>query len=331
MKKKPTPAMNELLIKSGSKKREEALAAQYQLAVALANPLRDGVMPGDTLDGIFEKVTLGPGVAPEFPLSFLAPGSEKDYVAYTIPNHGMLPYKNIEGDYVMVPTYDIGNTIDWNAKYARDARWDIVGKALRVMEAGVTKKISDDGWHTILAAGVDRNVIVYDSAAAAGQFTKRLVSLMKTVMRRNGGGNSTSINRGKLTDLYVSPEAMEDIRDWGVDQVDEMTRREIYTAPDGSVSRIFQVNLHDMDELGEGQEYQGFYLNQLGAALGTSDVELVVGLDLSSQDSFYMPVREELQVFPDETMHRQKRAGYYCWMELGFAVLDGRRVLLGSF
>lgn len=41
------------------------------------------------------------------------------------------------------------------------------------------KKINDDAWHTLLAAGLDRNVVVYDSAATAGQFTKRLVSLMK--------------------------------------------------------------------------------------------------------------------------------------------------------
>ena len=80
----------------------------------------------------------------------------------------------------------------------------------------------------------------------------RLVSLLKTVMRRNGGGNSASNNRGLLTDLYVSPEAMEDIRNWGVDQVDEVTRREIYTAADGSVKQdIFGVNLHDLDELGD--------------------------------------------------------------------------------
>jgi hypothetical protein len=118
---------------------------------------------------------------------------------------------------------------------------------------------------TLLAAGVDRNIVVYDSDAATGQFTKRLVSLMKTVMRRNGGGNSASNNRGMLTDLYVSPEAMEDIRNWGVDQVDEVTRREIYTAADGSVNRVFGVNLHDLDELGDGQEYQLFYENTLSA------------------------------------------------------------------
>jgi len=155
---------------------------------------------------------------------------------------------------------------------------------------------------------------------------------MKTVMRRNGGGNSTSNNRAQLTDLYVSPEAIEDIRNWGLDQVDEITRREIYVANDGagSLTRIFGVNLHALDELGEGQEYQLYYQNVLGGTFPAGDVELVVGIDQSKRDSFIMPVREQVQIFEDESLHRQKRAGYYGWAEQGFAVLDNRRVILGS-
>jgi hypothetical protein len=201
---------------------------------------------------------------------------------------------------------------------------------MEVLESSFVKKMNDDGWHTLLAAGVDRNIVVYDSDASAGLFTKRLVSLMKTVMRRNGGGNSASNNRGLLTDLYVSPESMEDIRNWGIDQVDEVTRREIYTAADGTLNRVFGVNLHDLDELGEGQEYQLFYSNILSGTLPGSKSEIVVGLDLRKRDSFIMPVREQVQIFEDETLHRQKRAGFYGWAEQGFAVLDNRRVLLGS-
>ena len=171
---------------------------------------------------------------------------------------------------------------------------------MEVLEAQFTKKMNDDGWHTLLAAGVDRNIVVFDSDADAGQFTKRLVSLMKTVMRRNGGGNSASNNRGILTDLYVSPECMEDIRNWGVDQVDEITRREIYTAADGNVNRVFGVNLHDVDELGEGQEYQDFYDNVLSGTIDAGDSEVVVGLDLRKRDSFIMPVRQEVQIFEDD-------------------------------
>ena len=326
----PSPELTELLKRSGSANREESLNANAEFAKALELPLRQGVLSGNILDGIFEAVQLAPGATPEFPLDFLSPGSERDFVAYTIPNHGYIPERHVEGDYVMVPTYDVGASIDYLLKYARDARWDVVGRAMEVLESQFVKKMNDDGWHTLLAAGVDRNIVVFDSDADAGQFTKRLVSLLKTVMRRNGGGNSASNNRGQLTDLYVSPEAMEDLRNWNVDQVDEVTRREIYTAADGAVNRVFGINLHDLDELGVGQEYQQFYSNTLGASMGGSDTEIVVGLDLRKRDSFIMPVRQEVQIFEDDTLHRQKRAGFYGWAEVGFAVLDNRRVLLGS-
>jgi len=330
---KPDDHFIELIQRSGSVDKNEALAAQRELAVALETPLRKGVLVGDVLDGIFEKIQMAPGSAAEFPLDLLAPGTENQHVAYTNPGHGRIPERAVEGDYVMVPTYTVASSIDYLLRYAREARWDVVGRAMQVLEAGFVKKMNDDGWHTLLAAGVDRNVMVYDADAAVGQFTKRLISLMKTVMRRNAGGNSGSLNRGKLTDIYLSPEALEDIRNWGLDQVDEVTRREIYQAGDdgAAITRIFGVNLHDTDELGADQEYQNFYVDQLAGTFTGSDVELVVGLDQSSNDSFIMPVKQDVQVFEDDAMHRQQRAGFYGWAEIGFAVLDNRRILLGGF
>ena len=50
----------------------------------------------------------------------------------------------------MVPTYDIGASIDYLLKYARDARWDVVGRAMEVLEGSFVKKMNDDGWHTFL-------------------------------------------------------------------------------------------------------------------------------------------------------------------------------------
>ena len=331
---RPDDQFIDLIKRSGSADKNEAVAAQRELAVALETPLRKGVLVGDVLDGIFEKIQMEPGSAAEFPLDLLAPGTEGDHFAYTNPGHGRIPERAVEGDYVMVPTYSVASSIDYLLRYAKEARWDVVGRAMQVLEAGFTKKMNDDGWHTLLAAGVDRNVLVYDADASAGQFTKRVVSLMKTVMRRNAGGNSGSLNRGKLTDLYLSPEALEDIRNWGVDQVDEVTRREIYQASDdgAAITRVFGVNLHDMDEVGEDQEYQNFFTTQLGGSLGpSSDKELIIGLDLSASDSFIMPIKQDIQIFEDEALHRHQRAGFYGWAEIGFAVLDNRRILLGSF
>lgn len=331
--KKPTSEMNALLVRSGSNDYEIARAAQRELAKALTMPLRQGVMKGDNKAGIFQQVDFQAGAATEFPLDFLTPGTEKEFVAYTIPNVGRIPERHIEGDYVMVPTYDVGNSIGWNLKYSRDARWDIVGRAMMVMEAGFVEKANKDAWHVLLAAGVGRNLVTYDDNATAGLFTKRLVALMKTIMRRNAGGNSTSMNQGKLTDLYMSPEGLEDIRSWDISQVDEMTRREIFVASgdEAALTKIFGVTLHDLDELGVGQEYQLYYANVLGGTYPSDKVELVVGLDLVNTDSFVHPVRAPIEIFEDPTLHRQRRAGVYGWTEYGYGSLDSRRILLGAF
>jgi len=312
-----------------------ARVAQRELAMALQEPLRQGIMDGDIVGawGIFTPINFEAGQIIEFPLDFLVPGTESEYSAYTIPNYGRIPEKHIEGDYVTVPTYDVGASIDWALKYARDARWDVLTRAMAVFENMFVRKMNSDAWRCIIAAGVDRNLLAYDSNAPAGFFTKRLVSLLKTSMRRSGGGNLASLNQIKLTDLFMSPEGMEDIRTWDLTQLDDVTRRTVFIAEnDGGLNNIFGVDLHELDELGENQSFQTYYTS-LGGSLQGTDVELVIGLDLTDRvgSSFVMPVRSPLEVFEDEALHRQRRHGYYGWQEHGFATLDNRRVIFGSF
>lgn len=335
---KPTDKQIALLKRTGSDNKAEALEAMHALAVALQVPLRSALLDGDILGGIYAPEVLDPSATAEYPLDFYQTSDENDFVAYMLPSEGALPQRAIVGDAVTVTTYDVGNAIDWPLKYATSARWNIVARAMEVLEGGFVKKMNTDGWRVIIAAGAGRTdynsgaPMVYDSAATAGQFTKRLVSLMKTTMVRLAGGNSATPNRGRLTDLYISPEALEDIREWDADQVDDLTRREIFTASEdgGPMARIYGVNLHPLDELGVGQEFQTYFAT-LGASMGTSDEEIVVGLDLSHGDSFVMPVKRPLSIFEDDMLHRRQKAGFYGWQEHGFAALDGRRVLLGSF
>ena len=332
IKQRPSEEFITLLKRSGSSDKAIAIEAQREIAKALETPLREGVLFGDIVTNIYEAMPLEPGASPEFPLDLLAPGTEGDHIAYTNPGNGRIPERHVEGDYVMINTYGISSSIDFLLKYAREANWNVVGRAMQVLEASFVKKINDDGWHTLLAAAVDRNILVFDADAAAGQFTKRLVSLMKTVMRRNGGGNSVT-SPGRLSDLYLSPEAIEDIRNWGVDQLDEVSRREIYVANDDgpALTRVFGVNLHDVFEFGDGQEYQKYFTSDLSGSLASSDVELVIGLDQAANDSFVMPVKKQVEIYEDEGLHRHQRQGYYGWAEIGFGVLDNRRVLAGSF
>lgn len=326
--------MRKLLALSGSNDFSVARAASRELAIALTLPLKKGVMKGDIINGIYEAIKFAPGTSIEFPLDIVAPGTEKDFAAYTIPNHGRIPERTVEGDYVMVPTFDVGSSIDWLIKFSRDARWDVVTRAMEVLEASFVRKANNDGWKVILTAAKNRGIMVYDDVATAGLFTKRLVALSKTVMRRNAGGNSTSTNQGLLTDMYLSPESLEDVRTWDLTQVDDFTRREIWLANkengEYSLTNVFGVNLHDIDEFGVNQEYQLYFTGTLSGTLASNKTELAIGLDLSKDDSFVMPVRQEIQVFEDESLHRQRRAGYYGWGEHGFAVLDARRVIAMS-
>jgi hypothetical protein len=324
------PEMVELLVRASSNDQNVARAAQREIAKALELPLRQGILAGNVIDGIFEPIPMPVGAAPEFPLDILAPGTEKEFVAYTIPYHGRIPERTLEGDYIMVPTYEVGSSIDWPLRLASRARWDIVGRAMEIFEASFVKKLNNDGWHTLLAAGADRGLVVFDGNAGQGRFTLRLISLLQQAMRRHAGGNTTAIRRGRLTDLYMSVESLEDMRSWTLAEVDEVTRREIFQSEDGALNRIYNVNLHDLIEFGVGQEYQNYYLNELHATLASGDVELVVGLDMQRADSFVMPITAELEVFEDDNMHRQRRAGVYGWAEHGFAVLDNRRIILGS-
>lgn len=308
-----------------------AAPAQRALAVALQTPLRKAVLEGNIHAGIFAReawdISQGP---PEYAIDLIAPGTEGEYAAITMPDIGAIPMSRVEGDRIYVNTYRIGNGIEVPLNFLRRVNWNVLGRMMEVLDAGFTMKMNDDAWHVLLKAAGQRNVLVYDADASQGNFTPRLITLAKTIMRRNGGGNSNSVNRSKLTDLYLSPEALDDIRSWGLNYVPDAIRAQIYTAPDGGM-KIYDVNLHDIDELGVGQEFQSYFTGTLGYSLQASDVELCIGLDLSKNDSFVMPETQPVQIFEDNTLHRQGLFGLYGSAEVGWGALDTRRIIACSF
>lgn len=336
MNKRPirlSPENIELLRATAHEDPNIALAAQRAFAQALTEPLRQGIFDEDNLVAgggrIYAPAVLAPGAQANFQLDFVRPGTEDiDFTAFTMPKQGRIPERHVEGDELWVPTFRIANAIDWDLRYARDARFDVVQRALEVYRMGFVRKINEDGWHTLLAAANSRGLVVNDAAAQQGQFTKELVSKMQTSMTRNAGGNGQA---GRLTDLYVSMEAVEDIRAWDISEIDDVTRREILSSAGENMMRLYGTNIHSMTEYGVGQEYQLFIVNVLGRPVPANEEEFVVGLDLSTNDSFVQPIRQELQTFEDPTLHRQLRAGLYGTMEHGFAVLDNRRLQLGTF
>lgn len=306
--------------------------ASMDFAEAVAVPLREVLLSGDIINGIYTPVDFTNQPQVIYPLDLLTPGDEAEFKAYVVPDQGDLPHAAVYGDYVSIPTYRVANTIDTSLRFIKDANWAVIRRMLQILEAGMIKKMNDDGWQCIISAANDRNVIVYDVNAVQGQFTPRLISLMQTYMMRNGGGNSATTNKSKLTDLYLSPEAHMDIRAWGLDLIPDGVRQAIYYANQNSsdLINIFGVNLHAIHEFGVNQEYQLYWTNTLSGSLSTqNDLEIVVGLDLG-KEAFIMPVKEDVKVFEDNTFHRRGQFSLYSDAWIGMACLDSRAALLGS-
>lgn len=328
----PDKALAELIKRSGSVDQHEALAALDLLSKSVAQTLRAAILKGNVAEGIFQPIVLDNGRSYEYPVDLLTAGNDEAFTAWTNPGEGRIPERQVKGDYIMVPTYGIANSIDWLLRYARDGGYDIVGRCLQVLRAGFEVKMGNDGFHTLLTAATARNVIVHDLDAANGQFTKRLVSLLKVQMRRNGGGNSKSLNRVRATDIYMSPEGVEDIRNWNLDQIDEVTRREIYLSADSDTTGVFGVVLHALDEFGEGADFQSFFEDVLLGSQPAGDLEIGLALDRQNNtDAFVSPIREQVNIHPDPALHRQQKAGLYGWGEMGFGALDSRRLMLISY
>src|SRR3954465_14446691 len=96
----PDATTRDLIIKSGDMNEKVALAAQYELAQSLQEPLRQGVLVGDIATNIFEQRRIPYGTPVEFPLDILSPGEETQFVAYTNPGNGRISEKTLEGDYM---------------------------------------------------------------------------------------------------------------------------------------------------------------------------------------------------------------------------------------
>ena len=81
----------------------------------------------------------------------------------------------------------------------------------------------------------------------------------------------------------------------------------------------------------------GSYLeNDLGYPLRNlmaHNQDICIGLDLSTDHDFIMtfPETDQVQLFDDCVMHKQKRCGIYGYLTLGMGCFDSDCVQLGTF
>ena len=241
-------------------------------------------------------------------------------------------------------------------KQERNA-WAVIMKALA---EAATK---DGRSSSVGTSGALRHVLTSRNTGATAEFRLQdLNDLMTRIKRINvsfAGGTPADFNSRGLTDLFVSPEVMGQIRAYAYDAIrtdSAATEANAQNLPDDVRSGIYRaagmeslygVSLHELVELGKSQRYNALFETYFDAAgtaatnldgssnsisnFATANHQVLVGVDLG-RDAFVRPVARQAEsggtfsALPDDQFYatRSDKAGFYGFLEEGRLCLDGR-------
>lgn len=254
-------------------------------AASLSVPVLKAIAPQTSVRNIFAVDEIPAGALAEYPIDL----DDIEY-AVVMPRLGAVPQNIVTGDSLIVPTFEVANSVEWKLSFVRDGRFNIVERALEKLAESFIRAEEKAGWDTIRGAIDASNTLTH----TATTLTKDLFNDMITEMRAVNGYNPTAI--------YLSPRRAKDLRMWADTEIDPDTRREIFKA--GGMGSIWNVQLIELNTIPDTEIYL-FDTSRFGV----------------------MPIRTKLTTYDDPTAIRRLRAGVLSWEEIGFAVIDKKAVL----
>jgi hypothetical protein len=254
-------------------------------AASLAIPVLKTIAPQTSVRDIFMVDELPAGSLAEYPIDL-----DDIETAVVMPRVGAIPQNIVVGDSLIVPTFEVANSVEWKLTFVRDARYNIVERALEKLAESFIRAEEKAGWDTIRGAIQASNTLTTAETA----LTKKLFNQLVTEMRAVSGYNPTVV--------YVSPRRASDIRSWTQTMIDPVTQREIFMA--GGIGSVFNVEIRELRTLGDNEVFV-FDTSKLGV----------------------MPIRTRLQTHDDPTAIKRIRAGVLAFEEIGFAVIDKKAMM----
>jgi hypothetical protein len=348
----------QLLRDSGSTNKSVADAAQEAFASIMSSSLSRVLEPLNVANDIFTEVEVYTGRdVPEIPIDLYYGVGEGAFRVWSNGYPGGLAYNEISGfDSFRFRTSRMDSAIAWNKSYAADARMKVVERGLmRLMDEIMVK--SQFNAFTVLADALgsartaNQSHVIASTAktnSTARQFQLDDVNRLMTKIKRlnSSWANGTTRSAGSgLTDLYISPETMEQIRKMtynpmnttGVPDSAESTalglpdemRMEIYR--NGGATEIYGKTLHELNEMGVGQVYNELFRQKYNAVGGGAPAwtvatdELVIGID-KSLGAFARVINADTNgstfqlLVDDQHLARSEKMGYYGFTEEGWLV-----------
>jgi hypothetical protein len=375
LKLKNTPEQVELVKALGSKDAAVAREAQEAFAAFIGPVIQKVIKQSATAGLVYEDVSYDEDDSPSYPLDLYYDQSAGHVTVWSQSMAGGLPTSLTEGvKELKISTYRLDAAISWLKKYARRARLDVVSKALERMSQEVLLKQERNAWAVILKAlanSSSSNSVAANSGhiLATNQESKfsvadisRLMTHMKRISASFANGTADPSDSFGLTDMYVSPEVLEQIRGFaynplntentagGVMGLPESVREGVWRG--AGMSEIYGVAIHDLVELGRNKKYNTLFstfaqngiahtsetvdgtqsTNFSDAAASASGDEILIGID-ASKEAFIRPVAVNADngatftALPDDQFaQRADKVGFYGSMEEGRVCIDARAV-----
>ena len=361
LKLKNTPEQVELIKAMGSRDAAVANEASQAFAAFVGPVVKEVLMQAGSASLIYSDMEYDEEDNPSLPLD-LFHDEEQNYVTvWSQSVAGGLPTSEVSGmNELKITTYRLDSAVSFLKRYTRRGRLDVVSKALERMSNEVLIKQERNAWAVVLKAlaeastnslshvvgGTTESVIVPDDI-------NRLMTRIKRINTSYANGTPAGLSAKGITDMFVSPEIMQQIRAFAYKPVasgsltdiplTDNVRDQIWNS--GGMAEIYGVTLHELLELGAAKKYNTLFKAMIDAA-GTTVIgggntgtfadaadEILVGVDLS-RDAFVRPVARQAEsggtfsVLPDDQfVARQEKQGFYGFLEEGRVCVDSRAVV----
>lgn len=339
LKLKNTPEQVELIKAMASRESTVAKEAQEAFAAFIGPVVNKVLMEAATSSAVYTDLAYDEDDSPSIPLDLFQGEGEGLVSVWSQNVAGGLPTSTVEGlSELKVSTYRLDSAVSFLKRYARRGRLDVASKAIERMTNEVLIKQERNAWAVVLKALADSGNTVGQGGATETFTLAKLNTLVKNVKRLNTSyaGGTTNSSYG-LTDIFVSPETMSDIRAFAYNPVGTASstdlpagvREEIYRG--GGTQEIYGISIHELVELGSNQKYNKLFNEFYSGTFANGD-DVIVGLDLT-KDAFVRPIARNADsgstftAMPDDQfVARSEKIGFYGSLEEGRVCIDSRAV-----
>lgn len=361
---KNTPEQVELIKAMGSHDATTAREANEAFAAFLGPVVQRVLNQASTAGAVYTDAPYDEDDSPSYPLDLYYADGDNVVTTFMQSIAGGLPTSHVEGmKELKIATYRLDSAVSLLKRYARRGRLDVVSKAVERMAQEILVKQERNAWAVILKAlaegSTGGNTHTITSTTQNVFQLDDMNKLMTRIRRLNesfaNGTADVSYSNG-LTDLYMSPEMVEQVRGFAYQPMNtragstgsgsdtstsvalpDSVREDVFRS--AGAQELFGVNINELNELGVNKKYSTLFdtftsgnIAHGSSAFDGTDDEIIVGLD-NSRGAFIRPIALQHEsggqfvTLPDDQFSaRSEKIGFFGYLEEGRVCIDARAV-----